>query len=471
MAGPRVFTLLLVLTIFAGCATQSGRSLRMTTVHVENHTLEYVALVLTFQVGAAHDPKGKEGLANLAANMLLRGTSSHSREALADELDFIGTSIGINVGRETTQLFVDCATRNLPKLIDLLEEVLVDSTFPKDEFEKLQRQTVAELSEMRDSDGDVARLFFSELIFEGHPYAHPTQGYESTVAAVTRDEAEEFYRHYFTRTDVLVGIAGDVAADAVPGIRRQLLAKLPAGRNTPVTPAVPASGPGLRVLLVTRPESTQAQVAIGQTALRGDSPDLFPATVAVTGFGGTFTSVLVREIREVRGWSYGVGAALVPGRHTGLFKVSYAPSTQDVVPAIELTGELLRDLAGKGLAEEHIKFAQGYLSSQYPFMLDTPHKRLAMAMDVVLANKPDDYVERYVDYVGGVTVEEARRVVADLLRPDDLAIVVVGDSALAKGLAGLPGVVSFRQVSATWEGPLPVATEPADRGPAGGPAK
>lgn len=443
----------------------------MTTVHVENHTLEYVALVLTFPVGAAHDPKGKEGMANLAANMLLRGTGRHSRAALAEELDFIGTSFGVNVGRETTQIFADCSTRNLPQLINLLEEVLAESTFPADEFEKLQRQTIAELSEMRDSDGDAARLFFSELLFEGHPYAHPTRGYEATVGAVTRDEAEEFYRRHFTSTDVLVGIAGDVSAEAVPGIRSQLLSRLPNGRNTPLTPPVPSFGPGLRVLLVTRPESTQAQVSIGQTALRGDSPDLFPATVSVTGFGGTFTSVLVREIREVRGWSYGVGAGLVPGRHTGLFKVGYAPSTQDVVPAIQLTGELLRDLTTNGLADEHIQFAKSYLSSQYPFLLDTPHKRLAMAMDVVLANKPADYVERYVEYVGGVTVEEAREVVGRLLRPDDLAIVVVGDPALAEGLSRMAGVVSFRQISATWDGPLPAATEPATPAPVDDPEK
>lgn len=468
MVSARALTALLLLAPVAGCATQTGRSPRMTTVHVENHTLEYVALSITFQIGAAQDPAGKEGLAHLAANMLLRGTRTHSREELADELDFVGTSIGVSVGRETTQIFVDCSTRNLPQLLSLLENVITTPTFPEEELEKLKRQTIAELSELRDSDGGASRLFFSELLFEGHPYAHPTRGYEATVAEITRDEVKAFYRDYFTRANVLLGIAGDVTEGTVPQMRSQLLSKLPAGEPRPATPDVPSFDPGLRILLVTRPDRSQAQVAIGQTGLRGDSPDLFPATVAITGFGGTFTSVLVREIREKRGWSYGVGAALVPGRYTGLFQVRYAPATQDVVPAIKLTGELLDDLAANGLPEEHIEFAKSYMSSQYPFLLDTPHKRLAMALDVVLSNKPKDYVENYVKSVEAVTVDGAKVAINGLLRPTDLAVVVVGDPALAESLAALPGVTSFRQISYSWDGPLPASTEQATPGQAVG---
>ncbi len=431
----------------------------MTSVHVENHTLEYVALSITFQVGAARDPVGREGLAHLAANMLLRGTTNYSREALAEELDFVGTSIGINVGRETIQIFVDCSTRNLPQLVDLVSEVLTSPTFPEEEFQKLKRQTVAELSEMRDSDAGAARLFFSELLFEGHPYAHPTCGYEATINDTSRTEVQEFYRQNFTQSNVLIGVAGDVSPETADKLRGQLIDGLPHGEPLERTPEVPSFEPGLRVLLVTRPDRSQAQVAIGQTALRGDSADLFPASVAVTGFGGTFTSVLVREIREKRGWSYGVGAALVPGRHTGLFQIRYAPSTEDVVPAITLTGELLQELATQGLGAEHVEFAKDYMSSQHPFLLDTPHKRLAMALDVLLSNKPDDYVENYVQYVEGVTVERAKQALNRLLRPGDMAIVVVGDPALAGSLSSLPGVTSFRQVSATWDGPLPASTE------------
>ncbi len=466
-----VLAALFLLITVSGCATQTGRSHRMTPIHVENHTLEYVALSITFQVGAAQDPKGQEGLAYLAANMILRGTQKYTRVALSEELDFVGTSIGITVGRETTQIFVDCSTRNLPHLLALVQEVLANPTFPEEEFEKLKRQTIAELSEMRDSDGEAARLFFSELLFEGHPYAHPTRGYEATLTDISREEAREFYHDNFSQANVLIGVAGDVTGDAVPKIEDQLLAGLPTGEPRGATEKVPSFEPGLRILLVTRPDRSQAQVAIGQTALRGDSADLFPASVAITGFGGTFTSVLVREIREKRGWSYGVGAALVPGRHTGLFQIRYAPSTADVVPAIKLTGELLADLAENGLPTEHIEFAQSYMSSQYPFLLDTPHKRLAMALDVILANKPDDYVENYVNYVTAVTVEGARQALNRLLQPANLAIVVVGDPGLAEGLAALPGVSSFRQISATWDGPLPATTEQAGPEQAAGPVK
>jgi zinc protease len=447
------------LVLFVGCATSGKRSPKMTTVHVENHTLAYVAIGATFQAGAAQDPKGKEGLSYLTANMLLRGTKKYSREQLMDELDFVGSSVGVSPGRESTQFTVDCSTRNLPVLLDLLQEIFSHPTFPEEELEKLKRQTLAELSEMKDSDSTATKIFFSELLFQGHPYAHPTRGYETSLAAITRADVAAFYEQHYVRNNLLLGVAGDLDSAAVDAMRRQLFAHLKDGPTQVETEVVPAPAPGLDVLLVTRPDRSQAQVAIGQTGILGNSPLLFPLDVAITGFGGTFTSVLVREIREKRGWSYGVGAAMVPGRHTGLFQIRFAPANADVVPAITLTRELLAGLVANGLEAEHIQFAQDYLANQYPFLLDTPLKKLELALDVVLSNKPADYVEKYVERVRAVTPEGARAALAATLQPDSMVVVVVGDPSLAQALKAMPGVARFRSIPFSWDGPLPPTTD------------
>ena len=427
----------------------------MKVIQVENHSLEYVAVNITFLVGSALDPQGKEGLAHLTSQMLLRGTKRYSKQELAEEIDFLGSNISVASGSETVQVVADCATRNLPKLLELIAEVVVHPTFPEEELEKLKRQTLAEIGELKDNDGAAASLFFAQLVFEGHPYAHPTRGYARAVESFTRDDVVEFYREHFVMANVVVGVAGDVTRREVDELVLGALAALPEGKPRAPTPPVPERRGGIEVLLVTKPERTQSHVVIGQPSVRGDHADLFPLSTAITGFGGTFTSILVREIREKRGWSYGVGASLLPGRYSGLFLVRFAPATEDTVPAVELTLSMLLDLARHGLDDDNLDFARQHLVNQYPFLVDTSVKKMELELNAHLTGKPADYLDRYVERTAAVTRESAAVVVAAVLAPDDSCITVVGDAALEKEFKALPGVSRVRTVPHSWDGDLP----------------
>jgi len=427
----------------------------MKVIQVENHTLTYIALVLNARAGSALDPPGREGLAYVTAHMLQRGTRRHTREQVADELDLVGTGINVSVGAEGVQFFVDCASANLPGLLDVLSEVLAAPIFDPAELDKLKRQTLAEIHELRDSDAGLAAYFFSALLHEGHRYGPPARGYETSLASITRDDVVEFYRKHYTQAAFVVGIAGDIG----PTIRDQVLdatvRRLPAGRTRPATPPVPAGPHGLDLLLVTKPERTQAQVAVGQKAIPGSDPRFMPATVAVTGFGGTFTSVLVREIREKRGWSYGVGAGLAPGRYTGTFRIRYAPKNENVAEALSLTLDLLSALRTDGLANEHLEFARNYLVNQHPFSVDTPVHRLDFLLTLQLTGRPLSQLDRFAETVRTVTDADANSAISSFLEPERSRIVVVGDASLQDSLVKLPGIARFRTVPFDHDGPLP----------------
>ncbi len=450
--------------LVTACAHAPGRNVQMKVIQVENHSLEYVAINMTLLVGSALDPPGKEGLAFFTSQMLTRGTKKYTKQALAEEIDFLGSNISVSSGNETVQVVADCASRNLPRLLELVTEVVVHPTFPEAEVEKLKRQTLADIAELKDSDGAAAALFFGQLVFEGHPYAHPTRGFARAVETFTRDDVVRFYREHYVRSNAVIGVAGDVTGKQVDELVVAALAGLPAGSKRAPTPPVLSRDRGLDILLVTKPERTQSHVLIGHPSVRGDYPDLFPLSTAITGFGGTFTSILVREIREKRGWSYGVGASVLPGRYSGVFQVRFAPATGDTVPAVELTLKMLGTLAQDGLDEENLDFARQYLINQYPFLLDSSVKKMELELNAHLTGKPADYLDSYVETVEAVTGESAGRALKESLTPGNSSIVIVGDEGLEQELKALPGVARVRTVPHSWDGPLPQAPLPGAQG-------
>jgi zinc protease len=211
---------------------------------------------------------------------------------------------------------------------------------------------------------------------------------------------------------------------------------------------------GLDLLLVTKEERSQAQVIIGQRAIPGDHPLMVPLRVAVLGFGGTFTSPLVREIREKRGWSYGVSAGLMAGRRGGSFKMRFSPKNDEVAPAISLALEMLNELVYKGPDEETLAFTKRFLVQQYPFMTETPVSRLDQMMHVAATNKPSDYLDTYCERVQAVEADAALFALRSVLLPARQTVVVFGDPSLEESLTKIPGIARFRKLNVDYDAPI-----------------
>ena len=119
--------------------------------------------------------------------------------------------------------------------------------------------------------------------------------------------------------------------------------------------------------------------------------------------------------------------------------------------AIGVVLSLLGDFVSNGLEEEHIRFARDYLCNQYPFLYDTPLKKMELMSSVDMTGKPADFVERYREYVEAVSPDRALTAVSSVLRPEDQSVVVVGDESLERGMSRLPGVSEFRVISSTYD--------------------
>ena len=396
------------------------------TLLVSNHDRPYGTFNLTLPLGALSDPVGKEGLAYLTGNLLLRGTQTRSYTEITDQVDHLGATLDVVVGREVSSLRADAVRRHLERVVDIAADVVSRPTFPEEELERLKRQTLAELRALRNHDEALARTLHHALLFDGHPYGRPAKGYAASLDSITRDDVAAFYAERVRRGGTIVASSGDIHRAELDHWLAHYFWEVADGQPAPVDfPAVPAPQ-GRTLLFIDKPERNQTQILLGHPCLHANHPDYFPLLVANTAFGGTFTSRVSQEIREKRGWSYGASADFAPSFRTGSFTMRYAPENENSAAALRLGLELLEDWVEAGLSEEEVAFAKAYRSGRFPFKIDTAQKRLEQALVGRLLGWPDDHLDHYLDRIAAVTKAQADEAVRRHICPQELVITVLG---------------------------------------------
>jgi len=412
-------------------------------IHAENHDVKMVFVEVAIEAGSVLDPKGKEGLASLSARMFLRGTDQRTYQEIMDEVNDLGASLDSSGHKEFIALAGDFMPRYLDRYAAIMADVLTNPVFPDKEFEHERSLVLEDLLNVRNDDADLARYFFARFLYQGHPLGRPNVGYSTSVASLKASDCRGFYKKNVRKGNLVVVLAGAIDEKAAKDFVKKITAGIPAGPRvrTDLPPA--PKWKGIRVMVVDKPERTQTQVLLGHPSLNWRSPDLFPLLVGNTAFGGTFTSRLMQEIREKRGWSYGASSFITAGREFGTLAIRFFPANKDTVPAIRLTLDLLNDLVDKGLTDEETGYARNHIANQFPFRLETARKRAAEQLADEIYGRPDGYIRDYVATVRKQTTKGINAALARWFQPDDLAVVVVGTAKdLVGDLEKIPGVTS-----------------------------
>lgn len=391
--------------------------------------LPLVSIAVAIRSGATSDPGEREGLGRFTARMLRRGAGGMSAQEIEATIDRLGAELSLDVGPSTTMLHGQVIRRNVEPFVALLARLVGAPTFAPDEVARLRRETVAELSEARDSDRALAHMAFRRTLFRGHPYARGAAGRRSTVSSIEPGDVARAYEERFVRRDLVLGFAGAIAEEEARRYGAMLSGAVREGPSRAASVPEPPTRAGRHLVFVDKPDRTQTQMLIGHVGSSAHDPDHFPLVTATAVLGGTFTSRMMREIRSKRGWSYGTSARLTLERTRHAFMMSAAPGSADAAACVELSLELLADLIERGITKRELAFIKNYLGRSYAFEVDTAPKRLGHAMDVELLGLPADYHTRYVEHVRGVALEGANAAAQERLSAKDALVVVVGTAS------------------------------------------
>ena len=398
--------------------------------------------------GAALDPVGIEGLHRHAALLARRGAGAHDRAALDDRLDSLGAALEVGVSRDSVLVSGLALAGHLDAVIELASDVLAAPRFSEDEHARLLRETPQVLDEIRDDDSALATRWFDWLCCPGHAYGRTSLGTEASLARIERTHAVACWQREVVADNLVIGLAGDIDEASAAHLVTRLTERLPqtSSRELPIN-VITEPAPGRRVILVDKPDRTQAQIRIGHVAARYGAPDTVELAVAEAVFGGLFSSRLMQEIRVKRGWSYGAGCGLRRSRLPHWFEIWMAASIDIAGPAVALTLELFADYAANGPTDDEVDFARSYLVGAMPFHVATARQRMQLAVRDAVFDLPSGYTARLPEALGALAASDVRAACKRQLRPDAAVTVAVttaeqAGSALAASGAGALTVVN-----------------------------
>lgn len=395
-----------------------------------SRALPLVSISVGLKTGALLDPPGKEGTTRLLSRLMRRTGGGLEAQVIDTRIDSLGASLGADVAHSTLAFQATVISRSLDAFVDLLVDVLARPGLAEAELERLQRETLAELTDALDDDRGLARRFFRRRFFGSHPYGRSVSGTAKSVPEITRGDIESVFKRGFVQGNLVFAFSGDLDAEGASKIARRIADALPSGAGPGDDTPEPVALRGRRLLIVDKPERTQTQILIGCLGSHTRDEDHVALLVANTIFGGTFTARLTHEVRSKRGWSYGAYSNVPFDRRRQTFSMWTFPKADDAGPCLRLELELLHAFREQGVTKQELAFAKRYLVRSHTFAIDTAAKRVGLEHDQALYDLPSDYYSRYLERVQAVTLEEANRSVQNRLSEEDLLVTVVGTESV-----------------------------------------
>jgi zinc protease len=398
---------------------------------IPRRDLPIVAATAVVDAGAsAHGPE-RGGLASLTASVIDEGTARFTALELALAAERMGTNLASSSGWDGSYVSLQCLTTHLAESLDLAAEMLLNPTFPPGEFDRVHGQTLAALRADDDRAESVAtRALLRALYPADHPYHVASEGEESTVAALARDDAVAFHARHFRPGGSAWVVAGDVEPDAVARLLDDRLAAWSPGEPAARPALTEPPAPSLRILLIDRPGAPQAVVRVGHVGVPRLHPDYDHLAVFNQVLGGQFTSRLNERLREEKGYTYGVRSHFDARRGAGPFSVGASLESARLADALaDFRAEVEALLDHRPPTPQELDDARRSLIEGQARHFETPTALVARYSGLFLHNLPPDHHAGLAARLSAVTIESMLDAGRRHIRPAEFVAVVVADAA------------------------------------------
>ncbi len=378
--------------------------------------------------GSLFDVDEKLGLSDFMALGLMRGTATRTFQQIYDALESVGASLSFGAGPHNTGFSGRALSEDLPLMLDILADVLRHPVFPLNEIKRQRAQFLTSLAQRAEDTADMAAITFDQIVFDGHPYARPDDGWPDTIRAIRRADLVDLHQHCYGPQGMVIALVGaiepKIAVEQVAGAIGDW-----SNRKQRELPSLPTLKPLKRTITrrIKIPGKSQADLVIGTSGPRRTDPDyiagkLGNSALGQFGLGGRIGDV----VREKSGLAYYASSTLNAGIGPGSWSVSAGVNPANLQKARDLICREIELFVEKGITPEELADSQSNFIGRLPLSLESNSGVASALLNIERYDLGLDYYRRYPDLVRAVTPQDVLNVVRKYLDPDRLAIAIAG---------------------------------------------
>lgn len=418
----------------------------LTVVLVSQNEQPAISVRMIVRAGAAHDPKGKLGLAMLTATLLDQGAGNRTAQQIADDIDYIGGILSAGAGTDLSFINTILMKDDYQAGLALMSDVVRRPTFLQAEIDRQRQQAMSALKVAADDPDSVAGMVIDRLIFGFHPYGMPGSGTAESLQSLTRADFVDFHKRHFIPNNALVAVVGDISsADAMAGIEKHF-GDWPAGELPKFEPIAPPE-PTKRVIVIDRPDAVQTEIRVGHLGVPRKHDDFETLDQTVKILGGEGANRLQQVLRSQRQLTYGASADLDGYKYAGAIVADTDTQTANTAEALRVIAEEFSRLQRERVGDNELEAAQDYAVGHFPLTIETPDQIATQVLNQLFYELSVDDLPKYRDRVLDVSPDDIQRVARFFLRPDRLSVVLVGNAdQFAASLKGV-GFGDFERIS------------------------
>jgi zinc protease len=379
--------------------------------------------------GGYYDPADHAGLAQFTAANLREGSTTRTTAEIAEQLDRLSATLTVGAGMssEDATITASSLTEHVDVVLDLMADVLLNPTFPEQEFARYKAQTRAQLTQQRSQPGFLAQERFSIVMAGDHPDGRTAPSIPA-LEKTTRNDLVAFHRARYVPDHAVIAVAGDISmADAMKKVQARLGAWTKSGSPAP-TVVDPAPLQKAGIFLVERPNSVQTNLLVGVQGIKRTDPDFFAFTVLNKVIGGGPTGRLFRHLREEKGYTYGASSVIAAPRFRGIWVADTEVRTEVTEPALTDLLDELRQVREVPVPAKEFNDSKRSLIASFALTLESPQALLNNALLRYRFNLPADYWDRYPERIMAITTADVQAMAKKYLDPSRVQIVAVGSS-------------------------------------------
>ncbi|MGL9689288.1 MAG: M16 family metallopeptidase [Wolbachia sp.] len=397
---------------------------------VENCDLPKVSLNISFKdAGYAYENAEKQGLTWFTSLVIQEGAGKNDAKDFAKKLEDKGISLGFIADLEAFRVSLNILSENLEDAVSLLSDAIMRPKVDSEGLNRVFEKAKVTFNNLEKNPYFVAGKELETLLFKKHPYSKSGYGTLDTVMSITRDDILTYIKRNFAKDNMVISVVGCATKEEISKLLDKYLSKLPSKRSkVKKIPVKNDFGPAeSKNIFMDIPQSV---IIFAQKGMAYEDPNYYNASVLIDALGGMgLNSILMKELRQNLGITYGISASIIPKKHGSAILGFMSTDSSTASKAISAVKEVLSKVKKEGINEQLFNDTKTSLVNNLAFFLSNNTNTAILLDDIQINDRDVNRINNYTNIINDVKLEKVNKLASSLLDPENLFFVEVGRNA------------------------------------------